>query len=117
MEEFLLIFRRDVITRENQPSPEQMQKQVKQWQDWFGRLTAENKLSRPPQRWDRDGKVVRADKHVINGPYAEIKESIGGMIFVRAADYHEAAEIAKTCPVLEVGGNVEIRKAVTPDRN
>jgi hypothetical protein len=117
MEEFLLIFRRDVINKENQPSPEQMQKQVKQWQDWFGKLTAQHKLSRPPQRWDRDGKIVRADKQVINGPYAEIKESIGGMIFVRAADYDEAAEIAKGCPVLEVGGNVEIRKASTPENH
>ena len=98
MEEFLLIFRRDVTSKENQPSPEQMQTQVKQWQDWFGKLTAQNKLSRPIQRWDRDGKIVRSDKHVINGPYAEIKEAIGGMCFVRAADYDEAAEIAKGCP-------------------
>jgi hypothetical protein len=58
---------------------------------------------------------VRADKNVINGPYVEIKESIGGMIFVSAADYEEATEIAKGCPILEVGGNVEIRKAVTPE--
>jgi hypothetical protein len=53
---------------------------------------------------------------VINGPYAEIKEAIGGMIFVKAADYDEAAEIAKGCPILEAGGNVEIRRAVTPDK-
>jgi hypothetical protein len=115
MEEFLLIFRRDVPSRENQPSPEELQTQLKQWQDWFVKLTAQNTLSRPAQRWDRDGKIVRSDKQVINGPYAEIKESIGGMIFVRAADYEEAAEIAKGCPVLDVGGNVEIRKAVTPE--
>lgn len=115
MEEFLLIFRRDVTSKENQPSPEQLQTQLKHFQDWFGKLIAQNKLSRPLQRWDRDGKIVRSDKHVINGPYAEIKESIGGMIFVRAAGYDEAVEIAKGCPVLEVGGNVEIRKAVTPE--
>jgi hypothetical protein len=115
MEEFLLIFRKEVASKENQPSPEQLQTQVKQWQDWFGKLTAQNKISRPVQRWDRDGKIVRSDKHVTNGPYAEIKEAIGGMIFVTAADYDDAAEIAKGCPVLEVGGNVEIRKAVTPE--
>ena len=115
MDEFLLIFRRDVRTKESQPSPEQMQTQLKQWQDWFGKLTAQNKISRPLQRWDRDGKIVQSDKHVINGPYAEIKESIGGMMFVSAADYDEAVEIAKECPVLELGGNVEIRKAVTPE--
>lgn len=117
MEEFLLIFRRDGITKEIQPSPEQMQNQFKQWQDWFSKLAAQNKLSRPLQRWDRDGKIVRADKNVINGPYAEIKESIGGMIFVSAVSYEEAVEIARGCPVLDIGGNVEIRKAVTPEKS
>ncbi|HMJ67638.1 MAG TPA: YciI family protein [Cyclobacteriaceae bacterium] len=115
MEEFLLIFRRDFTSKEKQPSPEEMQGQLKQWQDWFGSLTANNKLSRPLQRWDRDGKVVQQGKQVINGPYAEIKESIGGMIFVKASGYDEAVEIAHGCPILEAGGNVEIRRAVTPD--
>ena len=115
MEEFLLIFRPDVTTKENQPSPEQLQTQLKQWQDWFAKLTAQNKVSRPLQRCDRDGKIVRSDKDVINGPYVEIKEAIGGMCFVSAADYDEAVEIAKGCPVLELGGNVEIRRAVTTE--
>lgn len=114
MEEFLLIFRRDAVSKESQPSPQEMQAHLKQWQEWFGKLAAQDKLSRPIQRWDRDGKIVKADKHVINGPYVEIKESIGGMVFVKAANYDEAAEIAKGCPILEVGGNVEIRRAVTP---
>jgi hypothetical protein len=49
---------------------------------------------------------------VINGPYAEVKESIGGLILIRAVDYAVAAEIAKGCPILALGGNVEIRMAV-----
>lgn len=114
MEEFLLIFRRDFTTKEEQPSPAEMQSHLQQWQDWFRNLTADDKLSRPLQRWDRDGKIVKRE-NVINGPYAEIKESIGGMIFVKAGSYDEAVEIAKGCPVLDLGGNVEIRRAVTPD--
>ena len=113
MEEFLLIFRRDFTTKEMQPSPDQLQAHLHQWQEWFKDLTANDKLSRPLQRWDRDGKVVKADRHVINGPYAEIKEAIGGMIFVKASGYDEAVKIANGCPVLELGGSVEIRKAVT----
>lgn len=112
MEEFLLIFRRDFTSKEKQPSPEQLQNHLHKWQEWFGNLTAGNKLSRPLQRWDRDGKIVRPGKDVVNGPYAEIKESIGGMVFVKAASYEEAAEIAQDCPILDLGGNVEIRRAV-----
>lgn len=116
MEEFLLIFRRDFTSKEEQPSPAQMQNHLNKWQEWFKNLTIEDKLSRPLQRWDRDGKIVMQGKHVINGPYAEIKESIGGMIFVKAGNYDEAVEIAHGCPILEFGGNVEIRRAVTIEK-
>jgi len=115
MNEFLLIFRRDFSTKEDQPSPEQLQNLLKPWQDWFGGIAAQDKLARPLQRWDGKGKIVKSGKVVMDGPYAEIKESIGGMIIIRAADYEEAAEIAKGCPILGLGGNVEIRMAVTPE--
>ncbi|MCE7040309.1 YciI family protein [Dyadobacter sp. CY312] len=117
MNEFLLIFRRDFTTKEEQPSPEVLQTSLKAWQDWFGSLAAQNKLARPLQRWDGEGRIVKPNSAVINGPYAEIKESIGGMIVVTAADYDEASEIAKGCPILKLGGNVEIRMAVTPPAN
>ena len=112
MNEFLLIFRRDFTTKDIQPSPNELQDHLKQWQEWFGNLTAQDKLSRPLQRWDGQGVVVSNAKNVTNGPFTEIKESIGGMIFVKATDYDEAAEIAKGCPVLNLGGNVEIRRAM-----
>ncbi len=117
MNEFLLIFRRDHITKEAQPSPEQMQASVKQWQDWLGGIAAQNKLARPLQRWDAGGRVVKQNQTVTNGPYAEIKESIGGLIIIKATDYDEASEIAKSCPILQLGGNVEIRMAVSVDGN
>lgn len=113
MNEFLLIFRRDFSSKEAQPSPEELQTSLKQWQDWFGSIAAQDKLARPLQRWDSAGKVVKPNKTVINGPYAEIKESIGGMIIIRVNDYEEAAEIAKGCPILQLGGNVEIRMATS----
>jgi hypothetical protein len=112
MNEFLLIFRRAFKSAEDQPSPDMLQDSIKQWQDWFGGIAAQDKLVRPLQRWDIDGIIVDTNKNIINGPYAEIKESIGGMIWIKAADYAEAAEIAQGCPILKLGGNVEIRMAV-----
>ncbi|MHA3787379.1 YciI family protein [Flavobacterium hauense] len=117
MNEFLLIFRRDFTNKEVQPSPEEMQQHLKKWQDWLGSIAAQDKLARPLQKWDGEGKVVRANLNVVNGPYVEIKEAIGGMILIKVADYDEAVSIAHGCPVLEYGGNVEIRKAVTPEGN
>jgi hypothetical protein len=115
MNEFLLIFRRDYTTKETQPSPEELQSSIQQWQDWLGGIAAQNKLAKPLQRWDGAGKIVQTSKNVINGPYAEIKEAIGGLIIIKAADYDEAVSIAYSCPILGLGGNVEIRMAISPD--
>jgi hypothetical protein len=112
MNEFILIFRRDFLSKEIQPSPEEMQQHFQQWQNWFGGLAAQDKLARPLQRWDGEGKIVSKNKGITNGPFVEIKESIGGLIIIKAKDYDEAAEIAQDCPILNLGGNVEIRMAV-----
>lgn len=112
MNEFVLIFRRDFANKEIQPSPEQLQLHLQQWQDWFGSLAAQDKLARPLQRWDGEGRLVTSNKNVTNGPYAEIKESIGGLIIIRAKDYDEAVAVAQGCPILNLGGNVEIRMGV-----
>lgn len=117
MEEFLLVFRRDNITKEEQPSPEQMQAAIKPWQDWIGGIAAQNKLAAVPQRWSAEGRVIKPSNVVTNGPYAEIKESIGGLLFIKATSFDEAVEIAKGCPILQSpwNGNVEVRMAVNPD--
>jgi len=117
MNEFLFVFRRDFATKEAQPSPEQMQGMMKPWQDWMGGLAAQNKLVSPGNRLKSEGKVVKPKNVVTNGPYVEIKEAIGGYIIVRAADLDEAAELAKGCPILQIGGNVEVRKVVAMDDN
>ncbi|GAC1420527.1 MAG: hypothetical protein NVS1B13_20160 [Flavisolibacter sp.] len=117
MNEFLLVFRRDVVTKETPPSPEQLQAMMKHWQDWMGTIAAENKLSNSGNRLASMGKVVKPGKEVMNGPYVEIKEAIGGYIIVKADSIEEAAEIAKGCPILKTGGNVEVRAVVAMEDN
>ncbi|WP_353718402.1 YciI family protein [Dyadobacter sp. 676] len=111
MDEFLLVFRRDFQNRENLPSPEQLQEHFQKWHAWYDKLAAEDRIVLR-RRWDGEGLVVNAQSTVLNGPYAEIKESIGGAVVIRAAGYDEAVELAKAAPILEIGGNVEIRKAL-----
>lgn len=111
MNEYLLIIHRDLINKDASPSPQQMQEAIKPFQDWIGGIAAQNKLVTPPKRWDLGGRVVKQTL-VTDGPYAEIKESVGGMVFIRAVDYDEAVEIAKGCPILKWGAVVEVRMAV-----
>lgn len=112
MNEYLLVIHRDLTSKDASPSPQQMQEAIKPFQDWIGSIAAQNNLVAPPKRWDLGGKVVKQDNIVTNGPYAEIKESIGGMFLIRANDYEEAVEIAKGCPILKWGAVVELRMAV-----
>jgi hypothetical protein len=112
MNEFLLIFRRDFISTGTQPSPEHLQNMMKDWQHWMGGIAARNQLVSSGNRLSEDGKVVKTGAVVTNGPYVEIKEAIGGYILIRAASLDEAAEISKGCPILSIGGNVEVRPII-----
>ena len=111
MNEFLIAIHRDIKNKDASPSPEQMQAAIKPYQEWIASLAAQNKRVEPPKRWDADGRIIKGNT-VVNGPYAEIKESIGGLIFIRANDYDEAVEIAKGCPVIQWGAVVEVRMAI-----
>jgi|SRR5450432_659623 hypothetical protein len=112
MNEFLLIFRREYKTAVAQPSPEELQNMMKAWQNWMGSIAARNKLANSGNRLSEEGKVVKPGSVVTNGPYVEMKEAIGGYIIIRADSMEEAAEISKGCPILGVGGNVEVRTIV-----
>jgi hypothetical protein len=63
-----------------------------------------------------DAKVVHHDKTVTNGPFGEIKETLGGYVVVQANSADEAVEFAKLCPVLQGEGNtVEVRQLAKND--
>jgi hypothetical protein len=111
MNEFVLIFRND-FQPEAKFSPDEMQAIMQQWQTWMGGIAAQGKLASTGNRLGGEGKTVKAGNLVTNGPYAEIKEIVGGYIIVKADTIDEAAEIAKGCPILNFGGNVEVRDIV-----
>jgi len=110
MDEFILLFRLDILTKESQPSPEQLQVYMKQYHDWVGGIAAQNKFSRGTGL-STEGRVLKTNNVITDGPYAEIKESIAGFIVIKANDFNEAVSLAKGCPILNGAGNsVEIRK-------
>jgi hypothetical protein len=117
MKDFLFVFRRDFVDSQAQPSPQQLQETMKYWQDWMGTIAAQNKLVSAGSRLASKGKVVKSKTMVTDGPYIEMKEAIGGYIIVRTETLDEAAELAKGCPILSVGGNVEVREVIAMDDN
>jgi hypothetical protein len=55
----------------------------------------------------QDGKTLTTD-----GPFVEIKESIGGYLFLEAEDLDAAIELAARIPAARMGGAVEVRPIV-----
>jgi hypothetical protein len=114
MAEFVLIMRHE--DGKNVASPEQMQIWMKQTMDWIGGITAKNKFVQGIGLPFEDSRVVRPKNVVTNGPFGEIKETIGGYIIVKADSIDEAVEFAKGCPVLQGEGNsMEVRKIAKGD--
>jgi hypothetical protein len=56
--------------------------------------------------------TVRADNLIIDGPYAETKEVLGGYYVLDASNLDEAIEFAQRIPAVRLGGAVEVRPLV-----
>jgi hypothetical protein len=54
-----------------------------------------------------DGKTLTTD-----GPFAEVKEAIGGYLFLEADDLDAAIELAARIPAARLGGAIEVRPIV-----
>ena len=100
-------------------SPEQMQEWMKQTMDWIGGIASQNKFVSGTGLPFADAKVIitKNSKPVVtNGPFGDIKETIGGLIVVKADSFDEAVEFAKGCPVLQGEGNsMEVRRIAKGD--
>jgi hypothetical protein len=109
MDEFILILRHEDGNKV--ASPEQIQIWMKQTMDWIGGIAAQGKYIGGTGLLFDDSRVVWHNSVVTNGPFGEIKETIGGYMMVKANSIDEAVEFAKGCPVLQGEGNsVEVRQ-------
>jgi hypothetical protein len=111
MNEFVLIFRMDITTKEAQPTPAQMEIYMNQWEEWINDIAVQNKLADGGNHLSTEGRVIRPNNVITDGPYSEKRESIAGYIIIKAMNFYEAVYIAKDCPILQgEGTSVEVRK-------
>jgi hypothetical protein len=113
MKNFMMLFRTEKSDKPK-PSPEQMQAMVKQWQDWIGGIAAQDKFV-ATDALGFQGKTVHSDGVVTDGPYAELKEIVGGYIIVKAENIDDAVKLSEGCPTLAIGGKVEVRDVMVFD--
>jgi len=106
--EYMLLFRG--MDWDRGLSPEEIQNVMSRWIAWFDRLTEQGK-ARAGQPLTDKGKVISGKKGqtVLDGPFAESKETVAGYILLQVDNLDDAVEIAKECPGLDYGISVEVR--------
>lgn len=88
-------------------SPQDIQAAIDQFYDWHEDLVAKGQMKRG-QRLARDARLVTRER-IIDGPFAEAKEVVGGYWWILAHSLDEAARIAADNPCLAYGLSFEVR--------
>ncbi|MDX2003243.1 MAG: YciI family protein [Chitinophagales bacterium] len=112
MTEFLMIFRETDLHYKGMPK-EKYDAWMQDWEQWIGGIAAQGRLA-SGGRLAPEGKVLKPGGLVTDGPFAEVKEMLGGYLLVKADTLDEAVTMSHGCPVLQTGGSVEIRPQLPP---
>ena len=108
---FLLLQRSQPGNQQQPPSPAQMQDMYAAFNAWKEKFKE--------RILDMGGKLTPAGKVVTtagatDGPFVEVKEIVGGFMFVSADSIEQAMEIAREMPMLMPGSSIEIREVAGP---
>jgi len=77
---------------------------------WFDGLSQRGKL-KGAQPLGAQGRTVSGTngRFVVDGPFTETKEAVGGYLMLQADSFEEAVEAARKNPMLRYGVSVEVR--------
>ena len=111
---FMLIFRNTGAENYRHLSAGQQQELVGRWNAWFETLVAQGKAT-IGQPLEDATRVVSGPggSRIVDGPFAEAKEAVGGFVTLQVSGLAEATEIARRHPGLEFGMLIEVRE-MTP---
>jgi len=93
---------------EYQSTAEEMNEQHQQWGAFIGNLAIKEKLV-STYKLGFNGKQLQSDLTVSEGINISDGKTLGGNMIVKAQSMEEAVELSKACPILKMGGSVEIR--------
>jgi hypothetical protein len=104
--QFMLLFRFE--PGNEQPTPEQMQEMHKQWGEFIGSIAMQGKLVSTYQL-GFEGMQIAADGTIDEAINIAEGKTLGGNMVLMADTMEVATELAKNCPILLMGGTVEVR--------
>jgi hypothetical protein len=94
-------------------SAEEIQAVIADYNAWRAKLEAAGRIRGGNKLKDEGGRHLSLNNgklRVVDGPFAEAKEVMGGYFIVEASSYDDAIKISEECPHLKYGGRIELRE-------
>jgi hypothetical protein len=113
MKEFMLIYQGGDPEWKHAPA-EQQQAAMAAWGQWMEALGKKGQLVSGGSPLDFEGTRVTQDGVITDIAASEFKELVSGYSIIKAKDYAEASQIAKTCPILRMKEAVVEVRGITP---
>ena len=107
MAKYAFLFLDDGVDYQGSPTPEQQKtyEAIFKWFETNGAKFVDGGAELQPTRTATTIRKANGKATVLDGPFVESKESVGGVSIIEAPDMKAAVELAKTWP----GHGVEVR--------
>jgi len=109
LQDFILLFR--VLPSNQPPSSEEITDMNQKWSEFIGGIATQAKLINAT-RLAFDGILIDENLSVVPHPKIVDNEILSGTMTIKAATINEASAMAKKCPILVLGGSVEVRSII-----
>ncbi len=108
---YMLLFRNSGPENYQHLSAEQRQQLMTRWNNWYDGLASQGKAVEG-QPLELETRIISGigGERVVDGPFAETKEAIGGYVKLMVSSLEEATAIARQHPGLEHGLEIEVRQ-------
>ena len=108
---YILFFRNSGPENYAHLSAQERQRLVTSWNTWYDELSEAGKAidGTPLELETRIVSGPRGER-VVDGPFAEAKEAVGGYVMLKVRDLDEATTIAQRHPGLAYGLVIEVRR-------
>lgn len=112
MPRFMLLLHDDASTFAGL-SPGEIQEIIEEYTAWRADLEERGLYAGGNKLTEDAGRHLTAengDVRVLDGPWSETKELLGGYFIIEASDYDGAVDVARECPGLRHGTRIELRQ-------
>ncbi|ANF49168.1 hypothetical protein A0O34_00720 [Chryseobacterium glaciei] len=109
LKEFVLLFR--LPQEDNQLTNERAAKINQQWKKFIALIASQVKLVNV-SRLSFEGTIIKSDLSVVHKTVLENGFFVSGNLTMKSETIENVILVAKKCPILLVGGTVEVRQTI-----